>query len=70
MATPGADDWLVEETPIKFPVTQGISIKDAARPQRAQITKELQLADTERRIMEAEATVTSLKETFLKDKKA
>jgi hypothetical protein len=70
MAKPRVDDWLMEETPIKFPVAQGISSKDAARPAKAQITKKLQLADAEHRITETEATVTRLKETFLKDKKA
>lgn len=65
-----SDDWILEETPVKFPAPPGMAAKDAARPQRAQILKELELDDTERRIKEAEATITSLKEKYTKDKQA
>lgn len=65
-----SDDWLLEETPVKFPTPPGMSVQDAARPQRTKILKELELDDSERRIKEAEATITSLKEQFTKDKKA
>jgi len=65
-----SDDWLLEETPLKFSTPPGVSAMDAGRPARAQLMKELELNDTERRIKEAEATITSLQEKFAKDKKA
>ena len=43
---------------------------EAARHVRAPLLKELELADTERRILEAEATIARLKDKFSKDKKA
>ena len=63
-----SDDWLLEETPVKFPTPPGMAAKDAARPQRAQLLKQLELDDTGRRIEEAEATIASLKEKYTKDK--
>ena len=70
LAAQRSDDWLLEETPVKFPAPPGMSAKDAARPLRAKVLKELELDDTERRIKEAEATIASLKEQFTKDKQA
>jgi len=70
LATQRSDDWILEETPVKFPVPQGMLEKDAARQVRGKIVKELELDDTERRIKEAEATIASLKEQFTKDKEA
>ena len=70
LATQRSDDWLMEETPVKFPTPPGMSASDAARPLRAKISKELELDDTERRIREAEATIATLKEKFTKDKSA
>jgi len=65
-----SDDWILEETPVNFPTPPGMAAKDAARPRRAQIMKELELDDTARRIKEAEATIASLKEKYIKDKQA
>ena len=65
-----SDDWLLEETPLKFPTPPGMSASDAGRQARAQLMKELEINDTERRIQEAEATVISLQEKFTKDKQA
>ena len=65
-----SDDWLLEETPVKFPTPPEMSAADAARHVRAPLLRELELADTERRILEAEATVARLKEKFTKDKQA
>jgi sialate O-acetylesterase len=70
VATQRNDDWLLEETPIKFPAPQGMLEKDAARQVRGKIGKELELDDTARRIKEAEATIATLKEQFAKDKDA
>ncbi len=63
-----SDDWLLEETPVKFPTPPGMSTADAAEHVRQPLLRELKLADTERLILEAEATVTRLKEKFTKDK--
>ena len=65
-----SDDWLLEETPIKFPLRSGMSADDIANSQRRQILKELELDDTARRIREAEATIASLKEKYTLDKQA
>jgi sialate O-acetylesterase len=70
LATQRSDDWILEETPVKFPAPQGMLEKDAARQVRGKIVKELELDDTERRIKEAEATIARLKEQFTKDKQA
>ena len=70
IATQRNDDWILEETPVKFPAPQGVLEKDVARQVRGKITKELELDDIERRIKEAEATIAKLKEQFTKDKDA
>jgi len=70
LATQRSDDWLPEETPIKFPVPPGMDPKSQVRQFNNKIRKELELADTGRRIREAEATVELLKEKFLTDKEA
>ena len=70
LATQRSDDWILEETPVKFPAPPGMLEKDAARQVRGKIVKELELDDTERRIKEAEATIARLKEQFTKDKEA
>ena len=70
LATQRSDDWLLEETPVKFPSPQGMLEKDVARQVRGKIMKELELDDTERRIQEAEAIIAKLKEQFTKDKDA
>ncbi len=60
----------MEETPLKFSTPPGMSATEAGRQARAQLMKELEINDTERRIKEAEATITSLQEKFTKDNKA
>ncbi|HQW28257.1 MAG TPA: sialate O-acetylesterase [Verrucomicrobiales bacterium] len=70
IAAQRSDDWLLEETPVKFPIPAGVRATDAAGYLRAPILKELELADTERRIKEAEATISSLQEKFMNEKKA
>ena len=64
-----SDDWLLEETPLKFP-TPGMSAADAGSMARVLLMKELEFNDTERRLKESEATITSLQEKFAKDRKA
>jgi len=70
LATQRSDDWILEETPVKFPTPQGMTEKDASRYVRGRIQKELELGDTDRRIKEAEAAIAKLKEQFTKDKSA
>jgi sialate O-acetylesterase len=70
LATQRSDDWLLEETPVKFPTPPGMTAQDAARPLRAKLAKELEFDDTERRIKEAEWTIATLKEKFSNDKSA
>lgn len=70
IATQRSDNWLPEETPLKFPVPPGMDEKSFARQMRGKIQKELQLADTERQIKEAERTIEELKEQFEKDEAA
>ena len=61
IATQRNDNWILEETPVKFPTPQGVLEKDFARQVRGKIMKELELGDIERRIKEAEATIAELK---------
>lgn len=68
IATQRSDDWVLEETPVKFPAPQGMPERDVARQARGKIAKELELDDTGRRIKEAEATIAKLKEPFEKAK--
>ena len=70
IATQRSDDWIMEETPIKFPLAPGADPKSQSRQLAGKIRKELELGDTERRILEAEATLAELKEKFLADKEA
>lgn len=65
-----SDDWLLEETPLKFPAPPGMSAKDSGSKARAELNTELRINDTERRLKEAEATITSLQEKFAEEKKA
>lgn len=65
-----SDDWMLEETPLKFSTPPGMTEAEAAKASRIKNQKELELGDTERRILEAEATITKLKEKFTKDKQA
>ncbi|TWU33277.1 hypothetical protein [Novipirellula artificiosorum] len=60
LATQRSDDWTLEETPIKIPLPPNTDLKSQARRIRSLLIKELELADAERRIKEAEATITEL----------
>lgn len=65
-----SDDWLLEETPVKIDLPPGVS-EDAARRQvGGQIRKELEQADLERRIREAEAAIAELKPVLEKARSA
>jgi len=70
LATQRSDDWVLEETPIKLPTPKGMDARSARRWVSGRLRKELALADTERRIREAEATIAELKEQYAKDKAA
>jgi sialate O-acetylesterase len=62
LATQRSDDWLLEETPEKIDASGSASSRAIAN----QIRKMLRLADMERRIKEAEATLADLKPAFEK----
>jgi len=70
LATQRSDDWVLEETPIKLPTPAGMDARSQRRWLSGRLRKELTLADTERRIREAEATIAELKEQYAKDKEA
>jgi sialate O-acetylesterase len=70
LATQRSDDWLPEETPIKFLLPPGATLKTHGRWIRDRINRELGLADTHRQIQEAEATIVRLKEKHAQDKEA
>jgi sialate O-acetylesterase len=70
LATQRSDDWLPEETPIKIPVPPGMDPRSQARHVSNRIGKELELADLERQILEAEATILRLKEKCVVDREA
>jgi len=70
LATQRSDDWVLEETPIKLPTPKGMDARSQRRYLSGRLRKELALADTERRIREAEATIAELKEQYAKDKAA
>ena len=62
LATQRSDDWILEETPEKIDSPENTSRRYISN----QIRKMLRMADIERRIMEAEATITQLKPAFEK----
>ena len=68
--TVDSDDWVLEETPIKLPAPKGMDARSQRRWLSGRLRKELLLADTERRIREAEATIAKLKEQYAKDRDA
>lgn len=70
LATQRSDQWLMEETPMAFPVPEGMDSQSRSRLLGGKIRKELEIGDTERRIKGAEATLAELKEKFLKDQAA
>ena len=61
LATQRSDDWLLEETPEKISTPENMPEDAARRFAAGQIRKKLELADLERRIQEAEATIADLK---------
>ena len=70
LAAQRSDDWLLEETPAKFPTPAGIPATQLADHVRGPILRELRLEDTARRIREAEAIIESLKMKYETDKAA
>ena len=62
-----SDDWILEETPTAFP---GSGLKAESRRIGGLLKKELELADTERLLLEAEATLERLKGKYAADKEA
>ena len=70
LATQRSDDWMMEEIPVQHPMAADLAGKAAANYQQGKNRKELELGDTERRILEAELTISELKEKFTKDKEA
>jgi hypothetical protein len=61
LAAQRSDDWILEETPVKIAAPKDMS-DDAVRRQAANlIRKELERDDLDRRVKEAEATLTELK---------
>jgi sialate O-acetylesterase len=70
LATQRSDDWLLEETPEKIVMPENMPADGAKRQAANQLRAELELADTERRIKEAEATIAQLKPAFEKAKAA
>jgi sialate O-acetylesterase len=65
-----SDDWILEETPLKIPPRPGMASSQLSRFQLNQNRKQMELDDTHRRILEAEAMIESLKEKYLAERKA
>lgn len=63
-----SDDWILEETPTKYPLVTGKDGKPQA--QTKLIQQELRLGDAERRINDAKRTIELLEKKFLSDKEA
>lgn len=61
LAAQRSDDWILEETPIKFPAPPEMPMETARRQAGGLIRKELERDDMERRIKEAEALITELR---------
>lgn len=70
LGTQRSDDWLPEETPITFPTPPGMDEAGQRRYRFNRLRKELQLADVERQIREAKATLERLEKPFLADEAA
>lgn len=56
-----SDDWLLEETPEKVATPPGMPEDAARRQATGRIVKALELADVQRRVKEAEATIAELR---------
>jgi sialate O-acetylesterase len=61
LAAQRSDDWILEETPVKVAIPPGMSEENAKRYVGNQLRRLLEQADLERRLQEAEATITELK---------
>jgi sialate O-acetylesterase len=70
LATQRSDQWLPEETPVKFPTPPGMDESGQRRHRMNRLRRELQLADTERQILEARATLERLESQFQADQEA
>jgi sialate O-acetylesterase len=68
IATQRNDDWIMEETPERIATPENMTEDAARRNAAGQLRKKLELADTERRIKEAEATIAQLKPVVEKAK--
>jgi sialate O-acetylesterase len=68
LATQRSDDWLLEETPEKIDTPENMPEDAARRFAAGQIRRKLELADLERRVQEAEATIAELKPALDKAK--
>ena len=60
IATQRSDDWILEETPIQLQPPEGMDDRSQSRWLGNQLRKELEKMDAERRLREAEATVSEL----------
>lgn len=60
LATQRSDDWILEETPEKVATPQDMPQDAARRRISGEIRRSLELADIQRRIQEAEATIAEL----------
>ncbi|WP_460166160.1 sialate O-acetylesterase [Thermostilla marina] len=60
LATQRSDDWILEETPVKIEVPEGMSPDSARRYIAGRLRKVLEAADLERRLRTAQATVEEL----------
>ncbi|MCP5517359.1 MAG: hypothetical protein H7A45_08900 [Verrucomicrobiales bacterium] len=70
LGTQRSDDWLAEETPIRFPTPPGMDEAGQRRHRLNRLRKELQLADTERQLGEARAVIERLERQYQADKQA
>jgi hypothetical protein len=61
LAAQRSDDWVLEETPVKVDPPPGLSEDAARRHAGNRLRQELERADRERRLREAEAIVAELK---------
>lgn len=61
LATQRSDDWVLEKTPEKIDTPENMPEDSARRYIANQIRKQLEFADMERRLQEAEATASELK---------
>ena len=70
LASQRSDDWILEETPAKIDPPKDMPEEAARRYMANQLRKELERADLERRLQEAEATAAELKPVLEKARAA